>query len=573
MMHCWQCKPNLEADKLPLLTRFGRRATLLVVSQAVVNHAQRTLEPITPVGSKGTLRPFLFAALARSALVVGMCACTAWACAALLNRISPGETNAHALVTALIAIVVAADVLYIRQKNARLGLFSKEWLFLNGSRWALIVITLKLASYIGRPMGDILAEAPEWRLDPARFFWDGRFALSIVVVLTVWAVGRVLGDDLSSITEGEQTMQVDHEMGARTDRPQTRRALTTHVFVIGAITALIGSLANGLLDPSAPAFPVGPNLVLYFAQGLALLGLAQLTMLRANWLWERTPIASNLVKRWTVLGLLFITLLAGVAVLLPSGLARGALPTVTQIFAFLVAVAQMLIFLVYGLFNLLLWPLTQLFRSNTVGGTPGAPIPPPIPPPANPAPAGVPVTLPPWFQLAQSLVFWTIILILLVYAARYLLRQHAGLRQALSELPLVAWLRAGWRELAALFRSMRQQRLSLRSTRVASGLISTQTEDPPEATLDVTHLPSREQLRLVYLDLLKQAARLGVARNHGQTPYEFARTLSRAAPEAQVDITELTEQFVDARYSAHAVPDERVGWARRIARKIKGVLG
>jgi len=91
---------------------------------------------------------------------------------------------------------------------------------------------------------------------------------------------------------------------------------------------------------------------------------------------------------------------------------------------------------------------------------------------------------------------------------------------------------------------------------------------PNEPTADSWPLSRREPLRWIYLDVLDKAARRRVSRRAGQTPYEFACTLSQAAPEATADVNDLTRQFVDVRYSTHEVVAARVSWARRIAARI-----
>ena len=513
------------------------------------------------------LKPFLFATLARNALVIGMCVCAAWGAIALMQQIAPGAT----FIVGVVAVGVAADVLYIRQKNARLSVFSKEWLLLNASRWALIILVLKLVSYTSRNLGDVLSELPGWRIHPELFFWDVRFALSIAAVLAVWIVGRVLGDDLAQITEGEQTMLIDPQLGARTDRTQTRQSLAGHIFVIGAAIALAGSLANHTLHHAGePAFPVGIDLVLYFALGLALLGLSQLTVLRASWLWERTPISGNLIARWTMTLMVFIGGLAILMILLPFEFAGDVLPMIANVFALLVAAAQALGYLVYGLLSLLLYPLAMLFNGLRPQSMPPMPVP-VAPPPVQAQPQGVPLTLPPWFQLAQSLIFWAILFILMGYALRYVLLQHAGLRKALSELPLVVWLRAGWHGLRRLIRNAQVQLAMPRPPAQQQPEQPTIVDDE-DLVRDPTQMPLREQVRLIYIDLLKRATQRGITRRDGQTPYEFAQTLSKAAPVAQAEIDELTQQFVVTRYSTRAVTAERVGWARRVANRIKQLL-
>lgn len=521
---------------------------------------------------RNPLRPFLFAMLARSTLVWGMCACVAVAALALAGRIAMGPALHTALVL-VIALLVAADTLYVQQRNRRLGVLTKDWLLLNASRWAFVILALKAASYIGRDPAIVLSQLPTWRVNPLLFIWDGLFILSLIVVLIVWGVGRTLGDDLARLTEGEQVMEVEPLLGAQTDRAYTRQGLVTHVFAIGMLIAALGSLANTdimLLKTTSPYFAVGLDLLVYFVLGLALIGLSQLTVLRAGWLYEHTAISGNLVKRWTLLILAFVGGLAVCTLVAPIGLVGRALPTVAQLLGWLALALQVAGSWALALLSVLLYPfawlLSQLQPQNPLPAAPPT-VPPPIPAP----PIEAPTPPPPWFELAQSLIFWAIILILIGYVFRYVLRQHEGLRTALSQLPVVVWLRTGWRGLLDLLSDIRAELVRVQPQPSQATPAAPAAVDVEEAP-DVRHLPLREQLRLLYVNLLERASRRGHARRAGQTPYEFAQTLSQAAPEAKAQIDELTQAFVESRYSKHDVPAERVSWAERVIGRIKQLL-
>lgn len=521
------------------------------------------------------INPYLFATLARNALVVGMCACAATAAVALSVRFAQGPALHTALVL-LIALLVAADTLYVQQRNRNLGILTKDWLLLNASRWAFVILALKAASYIGRDPTLVLSQLPAWRVNPLLFIWDGLFILSVAVVLIVWAVARTLGDDLAHLTEGEQVMTTEPLLGAQTDRAYTRQRLVTHVFTIGALIAVLGSLANAdilLLDTAIPYFAIGLDLLVYFVLGLALIGLSQLTVLRAGWLYEHTAISGNLVKRWTVLMLAFIGGLAVCTLIVPIGLAAGALPTVAQLLEWLVRALQVVGSWALALLSVLLYPFAWLL-SQLQPQNPLPAMPPAVPPPAPVTPEEAPVPPPPWVELAQSLIFWAIILIVIGYVFRYVLRQHEGLRTALSQLPVVVWLRAGWHGFLDALRGIKAElvRIQPRPSPAEQVTTADAVDADKEEALDARHLPLREQLRLLYVNLLERASKRGHVRRVGETPYEFAQTLAQVAPEAQAEINALTQAFVESRYSQHDVPPEQVSWAERAIVRIKRLL-
>ena len=56
---------------------------------------------------------------------------------------------------------------------------------------------------------------------------------------------------------------------------------------------------------------------------------------------------------------------------------------------------------------------------------------------------------------------------------------------------------------------------------------------------------------------MRRASRLGLPRRQTQTPYEYASSLGPHLPDAQGELASLTDAFVEARYSLHAIGKER----------------
>ncbi|MBC8158339.1 MAG: DUF4129 domain-containing protein, partial [Alphaproteobacteria bacterium] len=89
------------------------------------------------------------------------------------------------------------------------------------------------------------------------------------------------------------------------------------------------------------------------------------------------------------------------------------------------------------------------------------------------------------------------------------------------------------------------------------------------------HLPRGERLvRETYARLVRWAARCGSPRAVGQTPYDFLPVLKKMLPEAEGDLTHLTECYVTVRYGgAQADPaligGLKEGWARIRAQQRK----
>jgi hypothetical protein len=60
-------------------------------------------------------------------------------------------------------------------------------------------------------------------------------------------------------------------------------------------------------------------------------------------------------------------------------------------------------------------------------------------------------------------------------------------------------------------------------------------------------------VRYFYLSLARRAAEGGIGRQSGETPLEYLDDLRATWPEAGEDLEQLTDAFLEARYSAHSV--------------------
>ena len=508
---------------------------------------------------------YILATILRNAMVIGLCVCAALVLALAAQQIMPGG---YVGLLPILCVLVAVDLLVLAPQLSRLPVFSKEWFLHNGSRWVLIITTMKLLTYVGNEdWMQIVRDLPLLRSDPYRYFFSGPFLILLLSVFVVWAMARTLGFDLSQLTEGEKKMEVLPEAGMRTDRVVWRQNLCSHVLGFGAFIAAIAAgtfWLSQINKRELNAIWISLDLLVYFAIGLALLGHTHLTVLRTNWLWERTPIASNLVRRWTLYGLAFLGGLAFLALVLPVGSLDLLLPALNFLFQLLFYIAQFIAFVFVGLAHLVLALLSSLM------GQPTAALP-PVPPPMAPfnnVPAVENVPMPAWYETLQIIIFFVILLIIFGYVLRYAILQHRGLREALSKLPIVIWLQAFWRGLRRMLQAAKDE-LAL-WTAPSNAQTLPVTSDPAEHELwsDSDHLLSREQVIALYLQTVQAAKQHGQPRQPAQTPVEYAQMLATALPDTASDVAALTEQFNEARYSAHGVPPEQASLARQYAQRV-----
>jgi hypothetical protein len=508
---------------------------------------------------------YVLATLVRNAFVVGLCVCIAIPATALARALVPGT---YATLLPFVCILIAIDLLLISPRLNKLGLFSKDWFLLNGSRWVIIIVLLKLLSYVGQDTNRMLDDLPLMRRDVLVYLFTPQFLASLGVVLVVWLACRTLGQDLASLTWGERELAHDPELGLRTDRTQIRQTLVAHIVGFGVLATLLGGAAQWAGRQTASGLWVAVDLLAYFVLGLALIGHSQLTILRTSWLWERTPIAKNLVTRWSVYGALFLMGLALLALVLPVGNVSGLLPLLNYAFGVLFYIVQLIAFLVVALLQLLMLPLLWLFGNSAP--TPMA-LPPP-PPPIAAEPTTPPLPMPAWYENAQNVLFFAIVVMVLGYALRYVLMQHEGLRAAIAKLPVVVWLRGVWGGMQRLWRSARNELATLRQHDADADANALAVLHPQKPEANWRTLPLRQQVAWLYAQAVQQAQANGLVRRPAQTPHEFANALSKAAPDADGDVHELTQQFEEARYSQHAVQPIQVSVAERCVRRIRQAL-
>jgi hypothetical protein len=83
---------------------------------------------------------------------------------------------------------------------------------------------------------------------------------------------------------------------------------------------------------------------------------------------------------------------------------------------------------------------------------------------------------------------------------------------------------------------------------------------------------ARDQIAYFYLSILQRASQKGFARSETQTPYEYEPTLETNLPEAQGDAANLTQTFVEARYSAHAIAEDDLKRAKEIWERLREAM-
>jgi hypothetical protein len=158
------------------------------------------------------------------------------------------------------------------------------------------------------------------------------------------------------------------------------------------------------------------------------------------------------------------------------------------------------------------------------------------------------------------------------YVVRSYLRDRPELLEALlTQRPIRAlrgFLIALWRRLVGLAKAASERiprRLSLRQARRGSSEASFRF-------FRLGALSPRERILYYYLSILRRAGQQGFPRQRAQTPYEYDDTLGPHLPQAQQEMNLLTQAFVEARYSRHALDREQARGVRGDWQKVKAAL-
>jgi hypothetical protein len=504
-------------------------------------------------------RDSLLTTLANYLIIGGLAVCAALGLVQLGEQLSPTWNGAY---VPFVCFFIALEAAYLT-RCTRHHKLPVPWYLLRGVE--VVVLFLMLRSLLGVQRGP----QPEPAVN--LFYGSGidgeLFALTLIAGLT-WLGSWRLASDLLNLETLDPALdrEIVHEAAAA--QVEMRRQMIVFLMAIGVALAFVAGLLRVYLrteyQVAAATLTSLGHIVVYFFLSLVLISRTRLNLLRSGWVWERVPIRPGVGARWSSYTVLLLAGAVVVALVLPTQYSLGLLDTLGYILQIIIAVVQLIFFALATL----IYALLSLFVPN-------------LPPPAWPAPSQPSVPqLPPnaaappigLSEFVQSLIFWTVFLIVTGYVVVQYLRQHPAVVDWLKHLPGMSLLVRAWHRVRDWFGGLNQTIENLREARRRARQPATRATSAPRRWINPRKLAPRQQVQFYYLAMLRRGGEHGHARQPTQTPYEYARALESQVPEIDQDVDGLTEEFIEARYSQHDIGPEHVSMVRRYWERIKRAL-
>ena len=160
------------------------------------------------------------------------------------------------------------------------------------------------------------------------------------------------------------------------------------------------------------------------------------------------------------------------------------------------------------------------------------------------------------------------------YSIAQYLRQHEEILVALRKVPGWRLLSVFWDWITGIFNGL--NRGIARAIQTGRSRLNSQQNRGQvmgfSRFMSFRRLSSRQKVFFYYHALLRRGNETGLSRINSQTPEEYANALEKSLPTVEEEIGLLTDAFIEARYSQHAVQDEDVSQIKNYWEQIRRVF-
>lgn len=496
-----------------------------------------------------------------------------------------------------LAFLVSLEAMLTYHRLKKFDFFEgMSWLSL-GAEWLVLAVLIRLLLYWVHGWNLFWEALSYWPEQFSDYFFDTQYLLVLGFSLVIWFISSNLEAMFDQFTEDEALLRADIDTGQSDERNELRSRLVNQVILGGAVmSGLIAwiHLDSDLPWRSQPQVQVGLIALLgYFIASLVLLSLTHFAILRVYWIVNKIPISDSLTRRWASLTLLVIGGLGLIALFLPTGYSAPILRFIELLLSVIIGIFQIILFLLSLPVVLLIRWLMQAFGSQET-----LPEIPQLEPEVIILTGQTPDQPTGWPSLLKAILLWGGLLVMAILAFTVYLRDHSEYLHWMKGKRFVVWLVSVWIACLAWFRGIRHSAVAMiRDSwqRLQAGNFSGSVLRVGRI-INPRRLPARQQVQFYYLAMLRRAAEIGLPRAPAQTPQEYEARLvdfvharmidqqqggegliaqSEAEREPQAvleEVSGLTRQFHEARYSQHEISLGQVNLVRRYWDRIRETL-
>ncbi len=472
----------------------------------------------------------------------------------------------------ILAFFVSLEALLLRyfQKNDReysgrkiSGIFAEV---------IMIILLTKLLSIFIEGFSTLWTQISMWQQDFWNNFFDLKSMLYILGILFIWMLTWLFSLPLNKIETDHELMEQEKLGVIFIDRRQARRRLINLIFSLGFLMIIMVSFINYYLETQEFSQTGGQSflliLVLYFASGFVFLSINQFAIMKAYWYLHEINISSDLVKRWLIYTLLFITIIISSIIFLPNDFSVNVDSLLNALFQIFISVFTLVEFLIIFPTILIFTLISALFSGEPVQDEiidrvqEYVPTTPQI---------GSEIS---WLGLLKSLLSWLIFISIIVFTIRFYIKNNLHMESFLKKISFVKWIKDFLRWIKEGFSNF----MRATSTNYKKGVdrIRTYLKDRQIKLSNLTGLiqrkPPREVVINTYWEWIQWNNKAGIIRKKAETPLEYAQTFIKLNNEAVDLVNMFTSTFIAARYTNHIIDEAQAQAAEKLSNKLKETL-
>lgn len=465
-----------------------------------------------------------------------------------------------------LTFVAALEGMYAQNllRRRSLTFIDAEFWFFRMAEFVVYFILIRTLLYLLRGSDIFLRDLASWQADWLTFFDDPELIVVMAVLGVLWMIGSSFAEDIDQLQSKPRDVGFDTLAEMQLDRNQAKARVINRILTVGMFLILITVIVRlnlGQIFGETLATEVSTlNVLVYFGLALVLLSMNEYALQRGRWLWERTPLLNNITPRWIRYAGTFLLILIGLAMLLPTIYTVGFLDAVRYLIALVSYVAGLVLFAISTIFSLLY--LLYFSIVNGFGEIPTAESQ-TIPPPefGFEQAEAVEKAANPFLENIISGAFWISLALIVIVAFVYYIRQNEEFIAKIRSTHIIARITEVWSAFWSFLLQVGQgaRHTVRRSYARFQQRLSAGSGFPDINYMSLRKLSAREKIYFYYSALLRRGGEFGVNRKANQTPIDYSLQLRTDLPDdLSTDLETLTEQFLEARYSDHAVDREQV---------------